>query len=44
MKFTIMPLFWLLVGKKGLCNFWPLRIAGKRDEAIQLVDVIQVDS
>ena len=27
----------MLVGKKGVCNFWPLRIAGKGDEEIQLV-------
>ena len=26
-----------MVGKKGVCNFWPLRIAGKGDEEIRLV-------
>ena len=28
---------WLLVGKKGVCNFRPLRIAGRGDEEIRLV-------
>ena len=28
---------WLLVGKNGMSNFWPLMIAGKSDEEIRLV-------
>ena len=32
-------LLWLLVGMKGICNFWPLRIAVKGDEGIRLVVV-----
>ena len=29
---------WLLDGKKGVYNFWPLRIAGKGDDDIRLVE------
>ena len=37
MKFAIRPVLCLLVGKKGVCDFWPLRIAGNSDEEIWLV-------
>ena len=37
MKFAIRPILWLMIGKEGACNFWPLRIAGKGDEDIWLV-------
>ena len=35
--FIIKPVFLLLVGKKGVGNFWPLSIAGKTDEEILIV-------
>ena len=37
MKFSIRPVLWLLVGKKVVCSFLPLRIAGIGDEMIRLV-------
>ena len=43
MKFVIRPVLWLLVGMKGICNFWPLRIAIKGDELIKLVVVVGWD-
>ena len=35
--YYIRPVLWLLVGKKGVCNLWPQRMAGKGDEEIRLV-------
>ena len=35
--YYIRPFLWLLVGKKGVCNLWPQRMAGKGDEEIRLV-------
>ena len=38
MKFNNKPVLWLLVVKKGACNYWPFRNAGKGCEVIRLVE------
>ena len=37
MKFSIRSVLWLFDGMKGVSDFWPLRMAGKGEEEIQLV-------